>query len=227
MKATNLTKITLISIYIAIGLVRVPIAQAQLPTVTAPQPPQVVPSSIPTPQNPPASPTAPDPTSTATASTIQVRCEALSTVVQKGERQALMFNWHTNYFGAEYTPEKRCQIVSARIQAAADLNGGTLKGLQLGSGILNNQTVICILQTGGESKCTDRNLLFTLKPENAKRSQAIIGKILTFAKNGSTTIDEGARLRSKLDADLGNWERQAFPEPKKSPIPNQNPNTGF
>jgi Circadian oscillating protein COP23 len=223
MKATTLTKITLISIYIAIGLVRVPIAQAQLPTVTTPQPPQVVPSSTPTPQNP----TAPDPTATATASTIQVRCEALSTIVQKGERQALMFNWHTNYFGAEYTPEKRCQIVSARIQAAADLNGGTLKGLQLGSGILNSQTVICILQTGGENKCTDHNLLFTLKPENAKRSQAIIAKILTFAKNGSTTIDEGARVRSKLDADLGNWERQAFPEPKKSPIRNQNPNTGF
>jgi Circadian oscillating protein COP23 len=224
MKATTLTKITLISIYIAIGLVRVPIAQAQLPTVTAPQPPQIVPSSTPTPQT---SPTAPDPTSTATASTIQVRCEALSTVVQKGERQALMFNWHTNYFGAEFTPDKRCQIVSARIQAAADLNGGTLKGLQLGSGILNNQMVICILQAGGENKCTDRNLLFTLKPENAKRSQAIIGKILIFAKNGSTTIDEGARVRSKLDTDLGNWERQAFPEPKKSPMRNQNPNTGF
>jgi Circadian oscillating protein COP23 len=226
MKTTTLTKITLISIYIAIGLVRLPIAQAQLPTVTAPQPPQIVPSSTPAPQNPQTSPTAPDPTATATASTLQVRCEDLATVVQKGERQAFMFNWHTNYFGAEYTPEKRCQIVSARIQSAADLNGGTLKGLQLGSGILNSKTVICILQTG-ENKCTDRNLLFTLKPENAKRSQAIIAKILIFAKNGSTTIDESARVRSKLDADLGNWERQAFPEPKKSPIPNQNPNTGF
>jgi Circadian oscillating protein COP23 len=226
MKATTLTKITLISIYIAIGLVRAPIAQAQLPTVSAPQPPQIVPSSIPTPQNPQTSPTAPDPTSTATASTIQVRCENLATVVQKGERQALMFNWHTNYFGAEFTPDKRCQIVSARIQAAADLNGGTLKGLQLGSGILNSQTVICILPTG-ENKCTDRNLLFTLKPENAKRSQAIIAKILTFAKNGSTTIDESARDRAKLDTDLGNWERQAFPEPKKSPMRNQTPNTGF
>jgi Circadian oscillating protein COP23 len=223
MKATTLTKITLISIYIAIGLVRVPIAQAQLPTVSAPQPPQIVPSSTPTPQT---SPTAPDPTSTATASTIQVRCENLATVVQKGERQALMFNWHTNYFGAEFTPDKRCQMVSARIQAAADLNGGTLKGLQLGSGILNSQTVICILPTG-ENKCTDRNLLFTLKPENAKRSQAIIAKILTFAKNGSTTIDESARDRAKLDTDLGNWERQAFPEPKKSPMRNQTPNTGF
>jgi hypothetical protein len=267
MKSTTLTKITLISICVAIGLAQIPIAQAQstptaaqtptsdssptpskpaqvptttpqtptspsstpnkpgeLPTVTAPQPPKVIPSA--TPSTPDSASTTPDATSTATASTLKVSCDNLTTIVQKGDRKASLFNWRTNYFGTEYTPDKRCQQVSARLQAATDSNGGTLKGLQLGSGTLNSQAVVCVLGTG-ENSCTDRNLLFTLNPENAKRSQAVIAKILTFASDGSTTVDESARVSSKSDGDLGSWERRAFPGSQQSPTHRQNPNTGF
>ena len=196
---------------------------AGLPTVTAPQPPQVLPS--PTSSTPQSSPVPDEPTSTATASAIKVRCEDLNTVVQKGARQAAMFNWHTNYFGGEYTPEKRCQLVSNRLQSAADRNGGTLKGLQLGSGVLNGQTVICVFQTG-ENSCTNDNILFTLKPENAKRPQAVIAQISTFAKSGATTVNESSGSQS-LDLDLGNWERQAFAKSRKSPTRNQNIDKGF
>jgi Circadian oscillating protein COP23 len=280
MKSTTLTKITLISICVAIGLGQIPIAQAQstptapqtptspsstpnkpgelpttttpptptstpsstttpqtptspsstpnkpgeLPTVTAPQPPQVIPSD--TPSTPASAPTTPDTTPTATALTLKVSCDNLTTIVQKGDRKAPLFNWRTNYFGTEYTPDKRCQLVSARLQTAADGNGGTLKGLELGSGTLNSQPVVCILGTG-ENSCTDRNLLFTLNPENAKSSQAVIAKILTFANDGSTTVDESARISSKSNGNLGSWERQAFPASKKTPTRRQNPNTGF
>lgn len=245
MKLTTLTKITLISICVAVGLGQIPIAQGQsmptapqtptnpsstpnkpgeLPTVTAPQPPQVIPSA--TPSNSDSASTTPDTTPTAAASTIKVSCDNLTTIVQKGDRKAPLFNWRTNYFGTEYTPDKRCQLVSARLQAAADSNGGTLKGLELGSGALNSQPVVCILATG-ENRCTDRNLLFTLNPENAKRSQAVIAKILTFANDGSTTVDESARVSSKSNGDLGSWERRAFPTSKKTPTRRQNPNTGF
>ena len=265
MKATTLTKITLISLYVAIGLMQVP-SQAQspapqpststpnstpsqpagsptntapqpptstpsstpnqpagLPTVTAPQPPPVVPSSTSNTQQ--AAPTADD-TSTATSSNVKVSCQDLTTVVQKGDRQALMFNWHTNHFGGEYTPEKRCQLVSERLQSAADRNGGTLKGLQLGSGVLNGQTVICVFQTS-ENSCNDGNLLFTLKPENAKRPQAVIAKISTFAKSGIMAVNESASASSQLDLDLGNWERQAFAKAPKSPAPRQKIDRGF
>ena len=266
MKATNLTKITLISLYIAIGLVQVP-SQAQttatpqtptsvpsatpnqpaesptntapqpptstpnstpsqpagLPTVTAPQPPPVVPSST---SNTPQSAPNPDNTSTATASNVKVSCQDLTTVVQKGDRQALMFNWNSKHFGGEYTPEKRCQLVSERLQSAADRNGGTLKGLQLGSGVLNGQTVICVFQTS-ENSCNDGNLLFTLKPENAKRPQAVIAKISTFAKSGIMAVNESASASSQLDLDLGNWERQAFAKAPKSPAPRQKIDRGF
>ena len=266
MKPTTLTKITLISICVTIGLGQIPIAQAQstptapqtptspsstpnkpgelpttttpptstnpsstpnkpggLPTVTAPQPPQVSPGK---PSTPDSAPTTPNVTPTATASTIKVSCDNLTTIVQKGDRQAPLFNWRSNYFGTEYTPDKRCQLVSARLQAAANSNGGTLKGLELGSGTLHSQPVVCVLATG-ENSCTDRNLLFTLNPKNAKRSQAVIAKILTFANDGSTTVDESARVSSKSNGDLGSWERRAFPTSKKTPTRRQNSNTGF
>ena len=193
--------------------------QISLPTIVTPTPPQIQDATAPVqpaPNNPDAT--------VATASIIKVGCEGLQTAVQKGERQAFLFNWKTSYFGAEYTPEKRCQIVSQRLQSAADRNSGTLKGLELKSGNLNGQTVICVIQSG-ENRCTDRNLLFTLNPENAKNPQAVIAKILTFASSGSSTINESAR--SQPSSDLGNWERRAFPESKKSTTPNQNYNSGF
>jgi hypothetical protein len=212
-----LTKVILISIGISIGLWPSSIVYSQsstnepaLPTVVDSQPPIV-------------QPTQSSPDSSSSTSTVSVKCENLTTVVQKGERKALMLRWQTNYFGGAFTPEKRCQLVSARLQAAADRNGGTFKGLQFGSGILNRQTVICLLQTG-ENNCTDKNILLTLKPENAQRPQAVIAKILIFAKNGSTTINESARVFSKSSLNLGNWELQAFPKPSTSV---QNTDTGF
>jgi hypothetical protein len=41
--------------------------------------------------------------------------------------------------------------------------------------------VICLLRVG-ENNCTDQNILLILKPENAQQPQAVIEKILIFAK---------------------------------------------
>ncbi len=60
-------------------------------------------------------------------------------------------------FGAEYTPERRCQDVSTRFESAHE------KGLlnYLTTGIMSRQKVVCASsQYGGP--CSD--LLFTLKP---------------------------------------------------------------
>ncbi len=272
MKALTLTKITLFSLWMSIGLTQISMAQGQpggapppsstsdsttdkpgqsptglpapapapegqsptgspppssasdqpqAPIVTDPQPPQVI-----NPGNPQPSSTAPDSTSIAATSNVKVKCDDLSTIVQKGERQASLFNWRTNHFGAEFTPTKRCQLVSERLQSTTNKNGGTLKGLQLSGGTLNGQPVICVMQTG-ESKCTNQNLLFTLKPENAKQTQSVIAKILTFAEDGSTTIDESSGGRAKPSTDLGSWERKAFPEAKKRPAKTQDNREGF
>ena len=69
---------------------------------------------------------------TASASSIKVSCQDLTTVVQKGDRQAVMVNWNYNGFGQDFTPQKRCQMVSERLQQVANLNGGTFQRFTVG-----------------------------------------------------------------------------------------------
>jgi hypothetical protein len=166
-------------------------------------------------------------TDTAAVSKLAVRCQELKTVVTKGEQQAVMMNWTTNYFGKEFTSAKRCQIVSEKLQKAANLNGGTFKGLELASGTVNYQTVICALPNGGK-KCDANNMLFTLKPENATNPEAVMKQILTFAEDGSTSVEESTRSgRSKVDLNLGHWEQKAF-KVKRPATPNsKRVKTGF
>jgi hypothetical protein len=148
------------------------------------------------------------------------------TVVRKDDQQAVMMTWTTNYFGSEFTNSKRCQIVSERLQKAANSNGGTFKGLELASGTVNGQTVICALQSGGK-KCDSNNMLFTLKPENAGNPEAVIQQVLSFATDGSGSVEESTRSRSKVDLNLGNWEQKAFKNKRPSATKPKRVKTGF
>jgi hypothetical protein len=211
-------KIQILLTWIATSLLLPQLATAQLPPVVDG-----------TPSHPPATGVAPIDTSTsptAAASGIKVSCQDLKTIVQKGDRQAVMVTWNSGYFGKEFTPEKRCQMVSARLQQAADTNGGTFKGLQLASGTVNSHPVICALQSGS-TKCDRQNLLFTLKPENARNPEAIIQKIFKFAEDGSGVINESSSQSPKVDLDLGNWERQAFGQSKPGSANARSVDTGF
>jgi Circadian oscillating protein COP23 len=174
---------------------------------------------------------------TAAASTLKVSCQDLKTVVQKGDRQAIMVTWKYDGFGKEFTPEKRCQIVSERLQQAANLNGGTFKDLQLGSGTVNSAPVICTLQANSK-KCNNQNMLFTLKPENARNPEAVIQKIFGFAQDGTSDLNESAGSKPKVDLSLGKWEQKTFAQsgrsasikhsnPSSSFKPKPNSNTGF
>lgn len=122
-----------------------------------------------------------------------------ATLVQVSGRtlQSPLIVWQTNYFGSEYTPEQRCQIVSSRLSQAVAQNGGRLSNLRLAHGTVNSQTVICY--TNGRSSCDANNMLFTLKPENASNPQAVLSGLLNFAQRGSGNavyesggIDSGA-----------------------------------
>jgi osmotically-inducible protein OsmY len=165
-------------------------------------------------------------TNTAAVAKLEVRCQNLKTIVKKGDRQATMMTWTTNYFGREFSNEKRCQIVSERLQKAANINGGTFQGVRLASGTVNLQTVICALQNGSK-KCSRDNFLFTLKPENANHPQAVIQQILSFAEDGSSSVNEGATTRSTVDLNLGNWERKAFAKSQFSTNNSRDNKKGF
>jgi Circadian oscillating protein COP23 len=246
------TKQILSTWIVAIGAIVIPqFAQAQLPTIvdkTEPasalmQTPSKPEPSTETPNKPPTSPeklknnntpqateTPDNSTTTAAVEKLKVSCQDLKTVVQKGDRQAVMMTWNSSYFGREFSNSKRCQVVSDRLQKAADANGGTLQGLQLASGTVNFQTVICALQNNSK-KCDLDNLLFTLKPENAGNPEAVIQQMLTFAEEGSGSVNESSRSKPKVDMNLGNWERKAFGKsksPAKSPAKKiKNTKTGF
>jgi Circadian oscillating protein COP23 len=159
---------------------------------------------------------------------LKVSCKDLKTVVEREDRRAVMMTWTTNYFGGKFTNAKRCQIVSERLQKASDLNGGTFQDLELASGTLNSQTVICVLKDNSQ-KCDGSNLLLTLKPENARDPQAVIRKIATFANNGTGGVDEN---NSPVDLNLGRWEVKAFgarktPSIRKTPTRAKPSPTGF
>ena len=164
----------------------------------------------------------------AAATNLKVSCQNLTTVVQKGERQATMLTWNYDGFGKEFTPEKRCQIVSERLQQAANKNGGTFKDLQLASGTLNSQVVICALPAKS-SKCNRQNILFTLKPENARNPEAVVQRIFGFAQDGGSSINESASTRTtKLDPNLGTWEQKTFPQTKRATnVDRKKVDTGF
>ena len=213
MKSTMINRIW--SIWIAtISTIIIPqLAQAQIPNIvdtTAP----VTPADTSTSPN------------IAATSKLEVKCRDLKTVVSKDDQQAVMITWTTNYFGSEFTNSNRCRIVSERLQKAANLNGGTFKGLDLASGNVNAQTVICALPSSS-NKCDSNNMLFTLKPENAGNPEAVIKEILSFAADGSGAVQEGVRFRSRVDLSLGNWERKAFKPKKPSALKPKRIKTGF
>ncbi len=164
--------------------------------------------------------------STAAVSKLEVSCQDLKTVVKKNDQQAVMMTWTTNYFGQQFTNSKRCQIVSERLQKAANQNGGTFKGLELASGTVNGQTVICALPSSGK-KCDGNNLLFTLKPENAGNPEAVIQQVVNFATDGSGSVEESTRPRSKVDLSLGNWEQKTFKNKKPVAIKPKRSKIGF
>jgi hypothetical protein len=213
MKSIIATQILRICIATMSMIVIPQLAQAQVPNIVDSAAP-VTPKETSANQN------------TAAVSKLEVKCQDLKTVVKKDDQQAVMMTWTTNYFGQEFTNSKRCQIVSERLQKAANQNGGTFKGLELATGTVNAQTVICALQSSGK-KCDSNNMLFTLKPENAGNPDAVIQQVLSFAADGSGSVEEGSRSRSKVDLSLGNWERKAFKNKKPAAIKPKRVKTGF
>ena len=124
------------------------------------------------------------------SNTTQFRCVTTSeghpaTVATRGSRQSNpLFIWQTNYFGGNYPPERRCQIVSNRFNEAVRFNDGSLQGLLITNGYVNRQAVLCVVRFYGD-ECTDQNMLITLKPENANIAASIVRQIESFAEGDS------------------------------------------
>ncbi|MGR3277115.1 COP23 domain-containing protein [Acaryochloris marina NIES-2412] len=79
---------------------------------------------------------------------------------QKGPIELIV--WESTFFGPQYTPEQRCQMVSQRFQTLWD--SGRLKFLNAGR--MNRQNVICATSKTGIEGCLKDGLLITLEPKD-------------------------------------------------------------
>lgn len=108
-----------------------------------------------------------------------------------------IITWNTKHFGDDYTPDKRCQIVSEKLTNTVIKNGGNLANLNLRSGeiaVNNNQYVVICATTLAQPKCDLDNMLFTLKPENAKNPNQVLANMLSFTqgKASNNAVDENS-----------------------------------
>lgn len=129
--------------------------------------------------------------------------KAFATIAQRGDRRsAPMIVWESYVFGPEYTPQQRCNNVSQKLTNAVAQNGGKLRNLLLTTGRINDQTVICYINSG-EARCNRSNTLFTLKPENARDPGAALAGLLRFGQSGSgTALRESAGGEEDVAVDM-------------------------
>lgn len=141
------------------------------------------------------------------SNTTQFRCVRTdeghpATVATRGSRQSPpMIVWKTDSFGPQYTPERRCQIVTDRLNNVLQFYDGKLQGLQITHGMVDDgQTVLCVIRFYGDS-CTRQNMLLTLKPKNASRASAMVSRIQRFARGDSSVepIEESGGERVYAD----------------------------
>jgi len=128
-----------------------------------------------------------------------------ATVAKRGKEvsPSPLIRWNTPEFGPEYTPEKRCQIVSTRLTNIVAKNGGRLGGLDLTAGkVENGSTVVCLVNQQPRS-CNLGNMLFTLNQQNANNPNQVLTTITSFAKGKATnsTVAESKDIPQFISLD--------------------------
>ncbi len=116
-----------------------------------------------------------------------------ATIGEKGNftTKSPLITWDSKEFGPEYTPDKRCNIVSAKLTKAVVDNGGKLGLLKIKVGSLNNQKVVCVIKDA-QTSCNDGNTLFTLNQKHSDKPAESLQKIFQ-------QYSEGSASNSKLD----------------------------
>jgi len=126
----------------------------------------------------------------------------------------------SKYFGSQFAPENRCQIVTRKFNTAVQESGGRLQDVLLTSGNVNGQVVICVI-SDRDNRCQDKNTLFTLKPENSKNPDKVLSQLLEISKKGSEggVITETRSSRQRVTVKLSDVlaARRSSSSPVKRP----------
>ena len=137
-----------------------------------------------------------------------------ATVVQtKSGKQVPIIYWKSKAFsGSGWTPERRCQEVSARFQSYH--SSGTLQYITTGR--MNGLPVICVAKT---DKGACAGLLYTLKP--GQNATATLKKLFDVrTKPGAAPLEETtARMYLSVDSIIRNKSDAAATTSPMAPTP--------
>jgi hypothetical protein len=109
-------------------------------------------------------------------------------------------------FGGKYSPQKRCDIVTPKLNKAVADSGGSLKDVVLMTGKVNSSTVICVVSMTDDG-CHKNNILLTLKPENAKKAEEILAQIVRISREGSSASAIQETSEKRVQVNLGDWAK--------------------
>jgi hypothetical protein len=147
---------------------------------------------------------------------------AYATVAQRGTRQTPPMIIWTSTLGefGQYTPQRRCEIVSDKFTRAVALNSGKLDGLLLTYGINNRQRAICYVNNLNGA-CNSDNQLFTLRPADWGRERQILEQLVNFGIHGTgTPVQQSGEI---FYANLGEAIDRSFSNPgSQEPATNVN-----
>lgn len=133
-----------------------------------------------------------------------------ATIAQRGNRRTSpLITWTSNAFGSQYTPEKRCNMVSQRLTQAVVATGGRLNTLRMTHGTVGSAPVICYIKNP-EEECNSGNVLMTLnRNERGKEGEILkqltnfsvkgTGSPLTRSADGRTIVELGAGVENALE----------------------------
>lgn len=112
-----------------------------------------------------------------------------ATVARTKKGDVTLLIWSSEGFSeAGFTPQVRCQQVSARFQSM--YRSGQLKYITAGT--LNKLPVVCATSQLG-STCNQKNLLYTLKPNSDP--QLVIARLTAIRNRASSRgLEESARV---------------------------------
>lgn len=108
-----------------------------------------------------------------------------------------IINW-TRQIGSEYTPERRCQIVTDNLNRVVNNNGGRIDNLSFVLGKVRGSSVICLANSSSLG-CNDSNMLFTLSARNAQNPREVINSLASNI--GSRTSSSGSPVQESASGE--------------------------
>jgi hypothetical protein len=156
-------------------------------------------------------------------------------VRKDGSKTVPLFKWKSQEFNdSGYTPERRCQEVTNRLNKSVRDNDGKLDGLFLTVGKVNRYLVLCNV-TNTSGKCNKDNVLFTFSARNRRNPTRVLASIVNFSisGSGSAIFESGGGNRSEEFPYINLAEvveKAAIAEDNTNPAieqPPSTPNPGF